>query len=456
MAGTVYAAVSKKGSVMVHGVFTDHLQLISDTVHFVSKGRQLLSDTLKTVIDDSHRALLNTAQGCGMDVNGLSQSLHDALFHLPPLSKQHVKACIDEMVMLVTAAESVTQSEIETLTVLWEGLNLTSSERGQFWGELDQMSKGIEMMTASPFDMVLQECPAEVEEWVLKSSKDATRVQRTLGIRVFKLKKIHEEVERLKRKQDAKNGIMSLNNELRLLSAKLADFEEKSCNKQRLLDKKVNSSSLLEEERFRKQMQGMFASKLETLRQMLNEWEANEGRIEDDDMLSEVVKSMLQNAHRIDAWMNEKTRFMHLRTTNTKPKHRSTPKIDRVSTSTLPLSGSRRARPRTVSSHPDISKKLSNNIAKFSTPNDRRIGQKTARAARTTAAGHRLRPTSPTPPPPQTRKALSSSRHNAPLPEKAAKGTLTVEVNENTSQVLLPFGNILAESPREKENSVHF
>jgi len=225
----------------------------------------------------------------------------------------------------------------------------------------------------------------------LQASQKATKVQRMLGIRVFKLKKIHEEVERLKHKQDAKNGIMSLNNELKLLSAKLADFEEKAGNSQRLLNKKANSSTLLEEERFRKQMQGTFAAKLETLRQMLNEWEAKEGQIEDDDMLSEVVKSMLQNSHRIDAWMNEKTRLMHLRTTKTKSRHRATPMSDRTSSSIRPSSGSLRSRSSTISSQhgiPHSSKRLSPVPSSDGT----QVDNKSSRSSRSTIASHRARP----------------------------------------------------------------
>mmetsp|Transcript_19660 Transcript_19660/g.42142 ORF Transcript_19660/g.42142 Transcript_19660/m.42142 type:complete len:965 (-) Transcript_19660:100-2994(-) len=466
IARAVYDALSKKGTTLVNDAFANHLDIILDTTQSISRGRQLLSDSLKSVLEESHGVLIATAKGCGMDVGDVSKSLHDALFHLPPLSKEHAKACIDEMEMLIKAAETVSQSEIETLTVLWEGLNLSSSDRGQFWGELDQSTSQIEMSTASPFDNVLQECPAEVEEWVLKSSKDATRVQRLLGVRVFKLNKIHEEVERLKRKQDSKNGIMTLNNELKLLSAKLADFEEKAGNKQRLLNKKVNSSSLLEEERFRKQMQGMFATKLESLRQMLNEWETNEGRIEDDEMLSEVVKSMQLNSHRIEAWMKEKTRLMHLKTTNTTSKHRATLTPGRTNRSMRPSSGSR-ARASTVPSKPGTVHKSHHISKRFSsapTPEGRLTSQKSARPVRSAIARSRSRPTKSISPPQlvesnssehQKRKALSSSTHNTIQPEKATKPNLSVGVNENGSPVLLPFGNLLAETPKEKENKSH-
>ena len=470
LARAVYSALFEKGTILANEAFIKHLNIILDITGAIASGRELLSDALKHVIEDSHSALLATAGGCGMDVNEMSRSLHDALFHLPSLSKQYVKACIDEMNVLVTAAESVSQSEIEILTFLWEGLNVSSDERGQFWGELSRSSSKIEMSTSSPFDNVLQECTSEVEGWVLKSTKEATKVQRMLRIKVFKLSKIHEEVERLKHKQDAKNGIMSLNNELKLLNAKLIDFEEKAGDKHRLLNKKVNSSSLLDEERFRKQMQGMFAAKLETLRQMLSEWEAKEGQIEDDNMLSEVVKDILQNSHRIDEWMNEKTRLMHLRTTNAKSRPRVTPKSNRTNTSVQASSSkpvkSRASIPASQQGTPHSSRHLS------SAPTN----QKSALKPRSTVTGHRSRQTKSPPGRPdnirsqsknlsklgstslahQKRKGLSL--HNTPLLEKVIKHnslTPSIEVTDSGSMELLPFGNLLAATPTEKENS-HF
>ena len=200
--------------------------------------------------------------------------------------------------------------------VLWEGLNVSSGEKGRFWSKIEETSAKVQSQTSGPFDRVRNKCNSDTEEWVLKASTEAAKVQRVLGLRVYKLKSIHAEVERLKAKQYAKNRIMSLNGELKLLSSKLTEFEEKAGNRQKLTNKRINSSSLLEEERFRKKMQGQFASKLETMRQMLNEWEAAEGSIDDSDMLSEVVKDLLKNSHRIDAWMTEKIRFMHLRTSH--------------------------------------------------------------------------------------------------------------------------------------------
>lgn len=317
----------------------------------------------------------------------------------------------------------------------------------------------MEMQLSSPFDKVLDSCPVEVEEWVLKSSKDATKVQIDLGNRVFKLKTIHEEVERLKDKQDAKNAIMSLNNELKLLSSKLADFEEKK-TKSRLLNKKANSSSLLGEERFRKQMQNMFSTKLQTLRKHLLEWEAKEGPIEDNDLLSEVTRSMLQNSHRIDAWMKEKTRLMHLRTTNDKSRHRATPNSDRTNTSTRPSSQSGLSTKQSMHIH------KRNNSAPTSVSRQS-TAQRSSRPVRSTIPSHRSRSSNSPPPPPSRkrdqnspkRKALSSTKHNTPQPVRATKPP-PVDTSEHESSVLLPFGNLLTDTPTkgttEKENSTYF
>ncbi len=451
----VFDVVSKKGSVLVNESFTKHLDLTLETLEAITQGRKLLSDALKNVIEDSHNALLATAEDCQMDIKDLYQSLHKALFDLPELSKQHVQACIDEMQILVTAAESIAQSEIETLTVLWEGLNVSSNERGKFWGELEELASKIEMDTTSPFDNILGDCPAGVEEWVLKSITDSTKIQRMLGIRVFKLKRLHGEVERLRRKQEAKNKIMSINSKLNVLSTKLAEFEEKAGNKQRLLNKKTNSSTLLEEARFRKQMQGMFSAELETLGKLLNEWEVAEGKIDDTDMLSEVVKSMLENSHRIDAWMNERTRFMHLRTTKAKSKIREhkKPELQSASGSTYP-SGNVSSYQTPLSSHTKAQ-----SLKKPSS------GVDTTLLARSTFDS-RKKPASKSPPlqpaveessmdHQKKRIPLSDTNHNPQVDDKAnKKKKIAINTDDGESPgVLLPFGNLLAETPTHKENN---
>lgn len=379
----------------------------------------------------------------------LSRGLQEALHHLPPLSKEHSKACIDEIQMLNDAAEAVAQSEVETLTVLWEGLNVSSNQRGKFWGELEDSTTKLQMKSEGPFDRILRECPPEVEEWVLKSITDATKIHRLLSVRVIKLERIQEEVERLKKKQDSKNGIMSLNSELNVLNAKLADFEEKAGDKQRLLNKKVNSSSLLEEEKYRKQMQSMFASKLEVLRQRLRDWEESEGEIDDADMLSEVVKSMLENSHRIDAWMNEKTRLMHLRTTKTS-RLRENMLAERSSSGSRPASAATTKRSRGGGS-PSRSKSASSHRS-------RTAGSTSSTSDKYSSASYKKLSSSSSTGPSKKNQTLSTSSNNTQDQSRdviTPKKPLRVNVSDE-APVLLPFGNLLAETPssKEKENNL--
>lgn len=313
--------------------------------------------------------------------------------------------------------------------VLWEGLNVSSGEKGRFWSKIEETSAKVQSETSGPFDRVRNKCNSDTEEWVLKASTEAAKVQRVLGLRVYKLKSIHAEVERLKAKQYAKNRIMSLNGELKLLSSKLTEFEEKAGNRQKLTNKRINSSSLLEEERFRKKMQGQFASKLETMRQMLNEWEAAEGSIDDSDMLSEVVKDLLKNSHRIDAWMTEKIRFMHLRTSKSKVRDaekETAPSLARPSSRRGPTNT-----PRTTAS--------STTKPRLTSKSTVQSARSTNRAAALGGAHHRKTP-------------LGSTSHNAKQKEESAKKkSPTIEVPE----VLIPnpFGDLLTDTPVAKENN---
>jgi hypothetical protein len=111
-------SLSKRASDQVATeAFVNHLSLLLDTIKSITHGRKLLSEKLKQVVEESHEAILATAEGSEMDVMDLYKSLQDTLGSLPPLSKNRCAACIDEMKMFVTAAESICQSEIETLTV---------------------------------------------------------------------------------------------------------------------------------------------------------------------------------------------------------------------------------------------------------------------------------------------------------------------------------------------------
>ena len=119
VASQVYTTLSKKGSsISVNSIFTKHLTMIFDTLQLVAHGRRLLSDTLKDVIGESQSVMLATAEGCGMDATDVSKNMRDSLNQLPILSKEHVRSCIDEMEILLQATESISQSEIETLTVV--------------------------------------------------------------------------------------------------------------------------------------------------------------------------------------------------------------------------------------------------------------------------------------------------------------------------------------------------
>lgn len=271
---------------------------------------------------------------------------------------------------------------------------------------------------------------------MLKAVKEATKIQRALNVRVFKLKSIHTEVERLKTKQYSKNRIMSLNGELKLLSTKLTDFEEKAGNRHKLTNKRINSSTLLEEERFRKQMQGKFVSKLEILGQMLHDWELAEGAIEDSDMLSEVVKDMLENSHRIDAWMNERTRFMHLRTTQAKSKARD---ADHITSSIRPTS--RRGPTSTPRTTPSSSASGNARLTSHS-----KIKSTSSTSRFTPAVSHHKTP-------------LSGTSHNSQPKDqvlgKEKSPTISIEAPE-LALLDNPFGDLLSDTPVLKENRSRF
>jgi len=428
----VQIVLSKQGSEqLVNDMFANHLRLVLETVRRIAHSRRLLSDALKHIIDETRDTIISTAD---FDVKDLYQSLQDTLSRLPPLSNQYVKGCIDQMQMFATAAETVSQTEVEMLTVLWEGLNVTSSERGRFWSTIEFSVSKIQSQITSPFDHILDE---RNEDWVLKAATEATKVQRELGVKVFKLKSIHTEVERLKTKQYAKNSIMSLNGELKALSTKMRDFEEKADNKHKLTNKRINSASLLEEERFRKQMQEQFATKLKVLRKMIQEWEDSEGAILDSDMLSEVVQDMLANSHRLDAWMNERTRFMHLRTTHTK--HKTGKVTENTPSSARPSSRQgQTSTPRTAAvGSSSLKPRLTNKSTIKSKPSS-------SRSYNSTEAQNSKTPLSRTA---HNTQEVSQRKDDGNPPKKKSP---TIDI----PQVLLPnpFGDLLADTPVHKEN----
>jgi len=305
--------VSKDGIIRVNSLFSRHLQSINESLDSVSFARRILSETLQSIIKNAHNTLLETVEG-EINVNEAYASFDAALQRLPPLSKENINACIAEMNTLVTAVDAMAQSEVEALTVVWEALNVTNSGKGVFWGEVEEAVDIFQSQSLNDFDAVVKACSINIEEWLLCFVKDAQKIHRSLSIGLLKLNKIHEEVERLSAKQTSKSKIMSLDSELCILSAKLTEFEEKANSKQRLT-KKANSSSLLKEERFRKQMQSDFTSRLKALRKLLIEWESLEGQKFKSQMLSAEVGSLLANPE-------QRTAFMHLKTVRQKSRRR--------------------------------------------------------------------------------------------------------------------------------------
>jgi hypothetical protein len=306
--------VSKEALVKVSPSYTKHLEAIHDSLSSLSKGRETLSKTLQDIVKSAHTTLLQTVES-ELDAGEAYASFDAALARLPPLSKENVNACIEEMNTLVEVVDAMAQSEVEALTIVWDALSISRSEKGTFWGKIEQATKSIQSQPHHDFEVVMKACTIDIEEWLMCAVKDSQRIHRTLNNSLLKLSKIHEEVERLSKKQGNKSKIMSLDSELCILSARLAEFEERANSKQRLT-KKTNSSSLLKEEKFRKQMQHNFTQKLKSLSKLVNEWESLEGTKFEDKMLSREVSQLLANPDAVE----RRTAFMHLKTVQQKSK----------------------------------------------------------------------------------------------------------------------------------------
>jgi DNA repair exonuclease SbcCD ATPase subunit len=441
--------------------FTKHLDSVQDAVAALANDRRALSEALKGVIDRAQKTLLMTVDG-ELDVSEAYASFHNALFQLPPLSEEHIQACITELSALINGVEAMTQSEVEALTVVWEALNISSGDRGNFWESLEADMAELQARSESPFDQVMSQGPEEAEEWVRAAVAEAKKVYRSLDVRLYKLEQVHKEVERLRSKQDMKSRVLSLDSEIRILSAKLADFEEKKCDKSRLLTKKTGSSALLKEERFRKQMQGKFTAKLEQLSHLLQSWIETEGSSFDGTLLSEEVRMLLQSSpDKMDSWVEKRTEFMHLRTVQTKPGgkrpagHRSTPRKRsgdslKSSSSTEQTDDDSIARPpkkkvarstRVVSAS-TASQRRPARAAKNSTNSQETRLKRKASASASDSPGKQQAKPSPSQGAPGANKSLS------PDSKKPAKRS------KRDSKAILPFGHLLqeAKSP-SKENA---
>jgi hypothetical protein len=447
------AILDMERPILISEPFSKHLEHISNSMDAVANHRRLLCHALQGVVDHAQKTLLMTVEG-EADVSEAYASFHDALFQLPLLSKEHVEACITEMNALVAGAEAMTQSEVEALTVVWEALDIKTSQRGRFWSHLEQETTGMQSKDVNPFGVVNNVESRYLEEWVVAAVKDANKVNKELSMRLFKLEQIHKEVETLRSKQDIKSRIISLDSEIRILSAKLADFEDSKCGKNRLLTKKTGSGSLLKEERFRKQMQGKFTSKLEQLTGLLRTWIETEGNSFDVDMLSDEVIRLLENSDHMDSWVEKRTEFMHLNLNSKlagKRPHNETrsarfrsnesrsksPSKSRTKEGASPFEGrpAKMARPA-----PSPSSETSRNTINKRKP-EGRLNTSTKLKMRRTGRDRTAETT-----------MLSPSRQQPNI----QKGPTSKTGKRSTRSSILPFGHLLAEalSPQDKENAM--
>jgi hypothetical protein len=317
-----------------------HLELIHETLGRVANSRRSLSTALRTIVERAQETLLDIV-GRELDASEAYASFHDALFRLPALSKDLTLACISEMEALIIGVDAMTQSEIEALTVVWEALNISSGDRRDFWGRVENPNSATDK--ATPFDKFEGRLVPDSEEWIVAAVQKAIVVYRDLDKKLRKLDGIHKDVEELRSRQDTKSQIISLDSEIRILNVKLQDFEELQCNKQRLLTKKSSGSSLLKEERFRKQMQGKFVSKLGQLTSLLRSWEKKESKSFDASLLSDDVRALLDEPDKMENWVKKRTKCMPLRTVQTKTPARKRPPEAAISQS---MGGNRSLTPR--------------------------------------------------------------------------------------------------------------
>jgi len=303
---------------------SQHLELMCKAISNSANSRRFLSTALKSVIEHSQKTLLNIV-GREIDASEAYAGFHDALFRMPPLSKDLILSCISELESLIDGIEALTQTEIEALTVVWEALKVSQKERRDFWGIIGKSKSSLELDDENPFSEKFSGPTCSSEEWMVGAVKSASDSYRMLKTRLKKLEGVNKEVERLRSKQDLKSQILSLDSEIRIMNAKLLDFEELKCNKQRLLSKKIGGTTLLKEERFRKQMQSKFLANLKQIVNLLRSWERKEKTRFDNSLLSDDVRELLkEEADQMENWVDMRTKLMRLRTVKAQvPKKKS-------------------------------------------------------------------------------------------------------------------------------------
>jgi hypothetical protein len=302
-----------------------YLSTVCGVLTECASARSKVSEKLKSIVENAQRTLLDIA-GRELDAREAYAGFHDALFRLPPISKDLILSCISELEALIEGIEAMTGSETEALTVVWEALKTPADERSDFWGAVEKSSSLWKKETTGDSFLTLEHQTAvsqSREEWMIHAVRRASEVEKELDMKLSKLREIHNEVERLRTRQEAKSQILSLDAEIRMMNAKLADFEDFQCDKSRLLSKKNGGSALLKEERFRKQMQSKFASYLEQLGMLLREWEQRESTPFDASVLSEDVRelAMQHEPIKMEEVVENRTKLMSLRTVKKTQSH---------------------------------------------------------------------------------------------------------------------------------------
>ncbi|GFH45956.1 kinesin family member 4/21/27 [Chaetoceros tenuissimus] len=392
---------SKEAVVKVSPVYTKHLEAIHECITSISKAREVFSNTLQTIVRKSYEGLFQNVSR-DFDTNMCSDMFDSALARLPPLSKEVIDACIKEMETLIEVVDAMSQSGVEALTCLWDSLNASRGEKGDFWGAVEKATKDFQSVVHHDFEEVLKSSSADIEEWILHSAKEAQKLNRQLNISQVKMKKINDEVERLRLTQSNKNSIMSLNAEICILSAKLSEFEEQANSKQRLM-KKTNSTSLLKEEKYRKQMQTKFTQKLNLLSQLVEEWECNEGIGSASMILSEEVAELLSNPDGVE----KRTARMHLKTVPNRPTRDG--RVLSSSSSRRPIQDSNLS---DMSSRPSSRASSNDDISSTSLKTVKRVNDRSKSRIRSTANPTRsrsnVRRKSPSPVRPRTASRATS------------------------------------------------
>jgi hypothetical protein len=429
-----FSLVSENGFSRHTSAYVKHLSKLHEIITAVSLARRNLSAKLKGVVQKAQKTLLDTVDG-EIDAKEAYSSFHDALFRLPPLSREMINACSTEIDALLTGVQSMIQSEIEALTVVWEALDISSSKRGTFWGEIQESMRSIENIMSSVFDGdASSDCVWDLEDWILPAKEKATVTFLELEKLLFKLQKIHKEVERLSAKQDVKSRIISLDSEIRILNAKLAEFEETKCDKERLTTKKATSSTLLKEERYRKQMQSKFSAKFVQLASLLKTWSIDDDGQFDPRLLSEEVRNLLANSNEIDSLVEKRTEFMHLRTIQPKTTNKRKADGEVQPRKVARIQSRDDEKTLLVSSRLDTQKELQNSVSS----DNKKVS------------------------PPRAKKIQSSGKlqkaTRLPLSNKVKATQLAKGLSPQKKLTLPPFGHVLekAFTPREKnkENEI--